>query len=478
MTDAIIVPVILCGGSGTRLWPLSRRRSPKQFLPLLAGRSLFDEAVRRGIDLCKRHGDGEPELLCVTVDAHKYLVQDSLDNLEIEAKILVEPVGRNTTPALCIAALQLKHQHQNATMIVLPSDHVIDHSEDWHEVIAKAVAAARSGRWVCLGIEPDNPSGDFGYIKQGQGHENLPGMFKADGFCEKPDAEKAQKLCDQGWLWNAGIAVVQTETVLQMIAEQEPEVYEACVAAMARSLQDEGFIFPDRAEYRKTPAVQIDKGVLENSDRVSLIPFSGDWHDIGTWTQVEQLAQLKDDGNRVDGDVLLQDCRQVYVRSPHRLIVALGLEDISIVDTPDALLVAGKDRLDGVALIVNRLVGDGRREADVHLRVARPWGHFDVKADEPGYKVKCVVVRPGAALSSQYHDHRAEHWIVVRGVATICCDGTEREISVNESVFIPQGTVHRLENRTEKPLELVEVQTGDYLGEDDIVRLEDVYGRV
>jgi len=398
--------------------------------------------------------------------------------LSVSADILVEPVARNTTAALCLAALQLVARYGNATMVVLPSDHVIEENQQWHEAIEQATVAAGEGRWVCLGIKPDYPSCDLGYLKQGGEHSWSSGVFIVDAFTEKPDTETAQVLCKQGWLWNAGIAIVQAETVLTMITEYAPSVHAACVTAMENLTNDEGFTFPDRAEYRKAPSVQIDREILEKSDKVSVVPFDGEWCDIGTWGAVEALVELDGQGNRASGDVILEDSQRIFVRSPHRLIVALGLEDILIIDTPDALLVAHKSKLDRLDRVVSQLVGDDRPQADRHLRVARPWGHYDVKADEPGYKVKCVLVRPGAALSSQYHYHRAEHWIVVKGTATICCDGQEREIGVNESVFIPQGAIHRLENRTAKLLELVEVQTGDYLGEDDIVRLDDEYGRV
>jgi len=478
MATTVTVPVVLCGGAGTRLWPLSRRKSPKQFLPLLDGRSLFDEAVVRALGIVDKPADNQRPVLCVTVDAHKYLVQDGLGMLGVKADILVEPVARNTAAALCLAALQLSAQYGNATMVVLPSDHVIEQNKQWYETIDQGVLAAGRDRWVCLGITPRHPSCEFGYIKQGHEHSWLSGAYFVDSFAEKPDTDTAKALCNQGWLWNAGIAIVEAKTVLAMIGEHAPDVYAACVAAMEKRVADEGFIFPGRAEYRKAPAVQIDKSVLEKSDNVSVIPFFGEWRDIGTWAAVEHLADVQGQGNRICGDVIIEDCRQVFVRSPDRLVVALGLENISIIDTPDALLVAHKNNLDGLGQVVKRLVGEDRAQADIHLRVARPWGHYDVKADEPGYKVKCVLVQPGAALSSQYHYHRAEHWIVVKGTATICCDGKEREVGINESVFIPQGTIHRLENRTAKPLELVEVQTGDYLGEDDIVRLEDAYGRV
>jgi len=478
MATTITVPVVLCGGTGKRLWPLSRRHSPKQFLPLLEGASLFEQAVLRGLSISNSPIGNNNPLLCVTVDEHKFMVQDALKTLNVDADILVEPQGRNTTAALCMAALWLSQRHDDATMVILPSDQVIDGTDEWRDAVGLGQLVARNGRWVSLGIRPDHPSGAFGYIQPGREHRATPGVFCVDSFVEKPEATIAGELCKQGWLWNAGVAIVQVETVLNMISVHAPEVFSACRDAMEEVEGEQGFHFPDRRKYSRVPAVQIDEAVLENSDNISVVPFAGQWRDIGNWQALEQLTETNGCGNRVSGDVVVENCQKVYVHSPHRLVVALGLEDITIVDTPDALLVADKGTLDNLGGVVDQLALDDRPQADIHLRVERPWGHYDVKAQEPGYKVKCVLVRPGASLSSQFHYHRAEHWIVVKGTATISCDGKERQVGVNESVYIPQGTIHRLENRTEQLLELVEVQTGDYLGEDDIVRLDDEYGRV
>ncbi len=473
MTSIITVPVILCGGSGTRLWPLSREHSPKQFIPLLDGCNLFDEAVLRGRVVC----NGQKPL-CVTADAHKYLVQDGLGALGVNGDILVEPVGRNTAAALCAAALLLQQKYQDAVMVVLPSDHVLDARGALQDAVSLGVAAAQNDRWVSLGIQPDRPSTEFGYVEVGREHGEMSGVFMAKSFAEKPNIKCAQQFLKRGWLWNAGIAIVRVNTLLDMVRQHQPAVFSRCQAAMKTTVAAEGFIVPDDKKYYQIPAMQIDRAVLEKSNNISVIPFDGKWSDIGSWGAVEELADEVKGGNKVSGDVTVEDSQGIFVRSPHRLTVALGLEDITIVDTEDVLLVAHKNALSGLGKVVGQLKGDKRPEVRENLRVARPWGHYDVKASEPGYKVKCVLVRPGAALSSQFHYHRAEHWIVVKGTASITADGEEREIGVNESIFIPQGTIHRLENRTEKPLELVEVQTGKYLGEDDIVRIEDVYGRV
>lgn len=473
----VTVPVILCGGAGTRLWPLSRRQSPKQFLPLLEGRSLFDEAVFRGLSIFDELPIKERTLLCVTAEDHKFLVKYALGALGASADILVEPVGRNTTAALCLAAMWVAQRHENATMVILPSDQMIDIGSDWQNAISLGLKAAQNGKWVSLGIKPNNPSSEFGYLQPGCEDEQVAGVFSVDSFLEKPEKLQAEQLCDDGWLWNAGVGVVQVETILAMIEKHAPTVFLACLVAKDSFEEEYGFVCPDRDKYLRAPALQIDKAVLEKSDNISVVPFYGYWRDIGSWQALEELAEAVGKGNRISGNATIQDCKDVYIRSPHRLIVAQGLEDITIVDTPDALLVARKNTLGDLGRVVDQLVQADLPQAEVHLRVAHPWGHYDVKASEPGYKVKCVSVRPGAAISSQFHYHRAEHWIVAKGTATISCDGKEREIKINESVFIPQGSIHRLENRTEEPLELVEVQTGEYLGEDDIVRVDDVYGR-
>lgn len=472
MKKIAVVPVILCGGSGMRLWPLSREKFPKQFVPLLDGRSLFDEAVLRGRAVCK----GQVPV-CVTVDNHKFLVQDALDALGVDADIVVEPASRNTAASICLAALTLLKRDPEAIMLVLPSDHFLDGRQAFEEAVCCAEALACQGKWVLLGINPDHASSAYGYISVGQQYADNR-AFHVEGFCEKPEIGTAGELIARGWVWNAGISIVRAGTVVEEMAEHVPAVLRACQRAMNMARQSEGFVIPQEEAFLLTPTAQVDREVLEKSHRTSVVLFEGDWKDVGQWPMLESLAESKDMGNRACGDAIVRQSRNTYVRSPHRLTVALGLENIAIVDTPDALLVAEKGALDGLAGVVAGLKRDGRSEAEAHVRVARPWGHYDVKANEPGYKVKCVLVRPGAALSNQFHYHRAEHWIVVKGTATICCDGNEREVAMNESVFIPQGTIHRLENRTEDNLELVEVQTGDYLGEDDIVRLDDVYGRL
>ncbi len=469
----IIVPVVLCGGSGVRLWPLSRKQSPKQFLQLLSGKSLFDQTVGRCKTVCPAVTP-----LFITTQEYKFLVKDALGALGVQGDILVEPTGRNTAAALCVAALWIQQNYDDALMLVLPSDQIIADEEAFGECIQRCVTTALEGGWVLVGAKAKTPTEKYGYIlPQSAGNANCS-LFEVGGFIEKPDIELARELVADGWVWHAGISLVSPKKLLDEIDRSVPLVKSACDLAIKGIENAGGFIFLPNAAYACVPSLQIDKRVLEQASDIFVVLFDSAWRDVGSFDEMEQLAEDMGDGNRACGDVVLESAKRTYVRSPHRLTVAVGVEDLNIIDTKDALLITKKGCDRELNAVLETLQAMDRPEMKFHQRVARPWGHYDVITETPFYKVKCILVRPGCAISKQFHNHRAEHWVVVKGTATITRDEEEFELGVDESTFIPQGTVHRLENRSTKPLELVEVQTGSKLCEDDIVRLDDDYGRV
>ncbi len=469
--------VVLCGGTGARLWPLSRHEFPKQFVPIGGDHSLLEKTLVRARLLAP-----DERVLCVTSEAHRFLTQDTLDALGIDAKLLLEPAPRNTAPALGCAALWALSVDRDAVLACLPADHHIADDDAFARVVGEAVPAAEAGWWMTLGVTPDHASTAYGYIAVGAGlGDGLAGR-RAMRFIEKPDREAATQLIADGHLWNAGIFVVRADALLASLARYAPAVLDACRNAMAGLAADGRFLRMDGQAISASPAISIDYAVLESHDRIGVLPFAGSWSDVGSWNAVAEVAAAPspDDGrgNRGEGDIRLVDCHNSYVYSPDRLTVALGLDDLVVIDTPDALLVAHKDKAEDVRGVVDALKSEGRAEALVHRRVARPWGSFESVDRGERFQVKRITVKPGASLSLQYHRHRAEHWIVVNGTAQVTCDKNVFILSANESTYIPCGSVHRLENPGEDLLELIEVQSGSYLGEDDIVRLEDNYGRL
>jgi mannose-1-phosphate guanylyltransferase/mannose-6-phosphate isomerase len=467
-----IVPVILCGGAGARLWPLSRENSPKQFINLVDGQSLFDAALARAKGLENGHC-----LICVTVDEHTRLVGDSLKRHGVEADVLVEPARRNTAAAICATALWIMEQYGDAVMAVLPCDHFIKQENQFFTAIGAAAGAARDGYWAMLGIPPDGIVDRFGYIRAGDRPEKGNGYYRVEEFVEKPDGDQAGKLVRAGWFWNAGVFVVKASVVGEAIKACEPAVYQACFEAMGKAKRKGRWILPDQNAYRRCPSRQIDKAVLEQHAQTAVVPFYGVWRDVGSFEALAGLCEQTGPSNRVSGRAVIENGDNVFVHSPHRLTVALGVKDLTIIDTPDALLIADKSCVDQVGSILGQIEKDHPDQVRNHQRVVRPWGWYDVIFDRPGYKVKNVMVRAGGCLSSQFHYHRSEHWIVVEGTATITLDGEKFDASSGQNVFVPQGVIHRLENQTEQSLELVEVQTGSLLSEEDIVRVEDAYGR-
>lgn len=472
-----ITPVILCGGSGTRLWPLSRKSLPKQFVPLLNGKSLLQATLERCLEL-------SATLHCVAAEEHRFLVARTMQQSKARGVVLLEPQGRNTTAAICIAAMHLSTQEGGEkALLFCPADHFIPDTAAFKKAAKQGLSAVSRGEIVTFGITPNHPSSAYGYIAQGQSQED--GSYRVARFIEKPSLAKAQDLLlQENVFWNSGIFIAQVKTLLQAIQRHAPDIFETCQAAMAQKtteapMQDEGidFIRPAPAEFLRARAQSIDYAVMEHHEKVSMIPFTGRWNDVGSWNAVAELTPADAENNRVVGNGHAIKADSTFIHAPERTVVALGTKNLAIVDTPDAVLVVDISRAEEVKHAVALLEDKNLPQATMHRKVERPWGWFDSLDRGERFQVKRICVKPGASLSLQKHEHRAEHWIVVRGTAQVTRGKDTFTLKENESTFIPIGEVHRLHNPGGTDLEMIEVQSGSYLGEDDIVRLEDTYGR-
>lgn len=476
-----IQPVILCGGSGTRLWPLSRERYPKQLLPLDGSQTLLqDTALRAG---GQAQGMAAPLVICN--EEYRFLTAEQLRQINLQpACILLEPMGRNTAPALTLAALAAVRDGADAALLVMPSDHVIRDTEAFRAAVAAGVEHASAGAVVTFGIQPDRAETGYGYIQVGQALGGAGG-FVLQRFVEKPDASTAQRYLDSGeYLWNAGIFMLSAQTWLKLLGQFQPAMLEACRHAFEHGKADNDFYRVDKAAFALCPSDSIDYAVMEPLTAASprpapavVIPLNAGWSDVGAWDALWQIADKDESGNVARGDVLLQETRDSLVFAEGRMVSCLGVQDMVVIETADAVMVAPKSRTQDVKRIVNELKSRKRPEAENHRKVYRPWGYYDSIDSGERFQVKRIVVNPGASLSLQMHYHRAEHWIVVSGTAKVTCGEEVLLLSENESTYIPLGTTHRLENPGRLPLEMIEVQSGSYLGEDDIVRFEDTYGR-
>ena len=476
-----LLPVVLSGGSGTRLWPLSREKYPKQLLPLIGEDSLLQATIRRIEGLA---GIRLEAPLVVCNEEYRFVIAEQLRLMDKTGTILLEPVGRNTAPALTLTALAAMREGGDPILLVMPADHVILDTAAFQAVVRKGMTLATEGAVITFGITPDSPETGFGYIQFGAAFGES-GACHIARFVEKPDLATAQAYLDDGsYLWNSGLFMLRASVWLAAIAVCRKDILAACRAAWDQGSVDGEFLRVNKEAFAQCPSDSIDYAVMERiaaGDNALpsgvVIPLAAGWSDVGAWDSLWQVLPKDDEGNVSQGDVLLHDCRNTLVMSGGRLVACVGVEDVVVVETPDAILVVHKNKTQDVKKIVDSLKREGRPEGQLHRKVFRPWGWYDGVDAGERFQVKRIVVKPGAALSLQMHHHRAEHWIVVRGTAQVTRGDASYLVSENESTFIPLGTRHRLENPGCVPLEMIEVQSGSYLGEDDIVRFEDVYGR-
>ena len=471
----------MAGGSGTRLWPMSRAAYPKQFLVLDGNESLLQQAVRRLNAIVSRDdGPGTPPLLVGNED-HRFLIIDQLREIGYEPRaLMLEPVGRNTAPALALAALEALSDGQDPVLVVSPADQTVTDSATFTSVLRRACAHAAEGAVVILGIPPERPETGFGYIEAAEpaGDE----AWTVRRFVEKPDAATAQRYLDAGrFYWNSGLFVLRASVWLAALGQFRPDILEATRRAFDGRTTDGVFVRPDRAAFEAIPSESVDFAVMEklpgSTTPLLMLPLTAGWNDLGAWDAVWQVSPKDSQGNASHGDVILEDARDNLVEATSRLVGVIGLDHVVVVETPDAVLVSDRQRSQDVKQIVGRLGKARREEHNLHRKVHRPWGWYDSIDHGPRFQVKRIMVKPGARLSLQKHHHRAEHWIVVSGTAEVTCGDKQLLLTENQSTYIPLGEVHRLSNPGKVPLEIIEVQSGSYLGEDDIVRFEDTYGR-
>ncbi|QIZ78450.1 mannose-1-phosphate guanylyltransferase/mannose-6-phosphate isomerase [Ferrimonas lipolytica] len=463
-----VVPVVLAGGSGTRLWPLSRTQFPKQFLSLVGEQTMLQQTILRLNTL----STSTPMVICN--EEHRFIAAEQLRAIDTPATIVLEPCGRNTAPALAIASL-LSSQDDDPLLLVLAADHVIEDTTAFVDSIQRAIPMANSGKLVTFGIVPDSAHTGYGYIRTGAvidaGHEVAQ-------FVEKPSATVAQQYLDSGeYLWNSGMFLFRASRYLAELNQYRSDIASACEAAVATTESDLDFLRLDNDAFRACPAESIDFAVMERTKDAVVVPLNVGWNDIGAWSALWQVSAKSDEGNVVRGDNLLHDVSGCFLHGEERLIAAVGITDLVVIDTPDVLLVSDRERAQEVKHLVEQLKGQERQELNCHRKVFRPWGYYDSIDTGNRYQVKHITVKPGAKLSVQMHHHRAEHWVVVSGTAKVTNGDKTFLVAENESTYIPIGVVHALENPGKVPLELIEVQSGSYLGEDDIIRFEDNYGR-
>ncbi len=467
-----LVPVLLAGGSGTRLWPLSRQLYPKQLLALVHPRETLLQATWKRLA-----GLESAMTLVLCNEEHRFIVADQLRQLGALARIVLEPVARNTAPAAAVAALVASCQDPEAVLLVLPADHAVEDPHAFQESVRQGLALACAGYLVTFGVPPTRPETGYGYIQRGSA---LPeGGFRVERFVEKPDLATAQQYVESGaYWWNAGMFLLRADVLLAEMERFVPEIIAACRAALGTSCQDLDFLRLEKEPFAQNPDISLDYAVMERTDRAAVLPLATGWSDLGSWDALWEAGAKDPHGNVVHGDVLLAEVCDSFVHAESRLVAAVGLADHIVVETADAVLVSPRHRVQEVKKLVDALKERARPEAVSHRKVFRPWGNYEAIDAGTRYQVKRITVLPGQVLSLQKHYHRAEHWVVVRGTAVVT-RGTEQVLlQENESIYIPLGTVHRLENPGRIPLELIEVQVGSYLGEDDIVRLEDRYGRM
>lgn len=475
----MIHPVILSGGSGSRLWPMSRAGYPKQFLALHGddGTTMLQATAQRV------QGDNFAAPLLVCNEEHRFIIAEQLRLANIEpSDIILEPMGRNTAPAVALAALRLSQSTPDALMLVMPSDHVILDETAFHQAVEKAAVAARQGALVTFGITPASPETGYGYIQRGDAWQsqegNAEGVFSVSRFVEKPDLATAQQYLDAGdYAWNSGIFLFSAKTYLEVLAKYQSDMLTAASNALEGSQQDLMFCRVDADAFAASPSDSIDYAVMERTEQAAVVPVEMGWSDLGAWSALWEIEEHDDNGNVTRGDVLLDKTHNSYIYAEHAMVATTGVDDLIIIATDDAVLVADRHNAQDVKVLVEKLKSEGRAEHNLHTTVHRPWGCYRGIDLGERHQVKRITVNPGERLSLQMHYHRAEHWIVASGTALVTCGEKEFLLRENESTYIPMGETHRLENPGKVPLQLIEVQSGSYLGEDDIVRFEDGYGR-
>ncbi len=468
-----MIPLILSGGSGSRLWPLSRKLYPKQFLALTGEHTLFQQTLLR----LSGEQVGKPIIVCN--EEHRFIVSEQLASIDRSAQtILLEPFGRNTAPAVAIAAMHLLADGRDEVLLVLPADHVIEDESSFHQALGVARMAAEQGEMVLFGIPAEQAETGYGYIKIGAPVDGAPGTRAVERFVEKPDLATAERfVAEGGYVWNSGMFVFRCSRYLEELKQHDPDIYDTCVLALQRSKTDLEYVRIDASTFACCPDNSIDYAVMEKASRACVVPLNAQWNDVGSWSALWDVQAKDAQGNVSKGDVMLHNSRNCLVHSQSKLVTLVGLDDVVVVETKDAVMVTRKEHAQDVKHLVNTLTEQGRPEAQNHCQVYRPWGSYDSLDNGNRFQVKRIVVKPGASLSLQKHHHRAEHWIVVSGTARVTCDDKTFLLAENQSTYIPIASVHRLANPGKIPLEIIEVQSGGYLGEDDIERFDDIYGR-
>jgi len=474
MSAISISPVIMCGGSGTRLWPLSRSQHPKQFLSLVNNTSMLQDTLLR---LPSTHQS--PIFICN--EEHRFLVAEQVKNTSVNVPtILLEPEGRNTAPAVALAALHAIEQNSDAFLLVLAADHVIKDIQKFHQAVDIATIAAQQGKLVTFGIVPTHAETGYGYIKKGskQGEKEATDVYQVAQFVEKPNEEIAQGYLASGdYLWNSGMFLFKASRYLEELEKFRPDILKSCQEAMVKVEKDLDFTRPNSDAFLQCANESIDYAVMEKTEDAVVVPLDAGWSDVGSFSALWEVCEQDSEQNVIKGDVIAHETTNSYLHSQNKLITTLGVDNLVVIDTPDAVLIANKDKVQNVKEIVNELKTQQRSEVSLHREVYRPWGKYDSVDSGERFQVKRITVNPGAKLSVQMHHHRAEHWIIVSGTAKVTLDNEIILLSENQSTYIPIGVVHALENPGKLPLEMIEVQSGSYLGEDDIVRFEDRYGR-
>jgi mannose-1-phosphate guanylyltransferase len=465
----MIKAIVMAGGSGTRLWPLSRAAHPKQFLALHGDDTMLQATFRRldGLDI--------QSSVTICNEEHRFFVAEQLREIDKLGSIILEPMGRNTAPAIALAALS-SPEGDDPLMLVLAADHVIQDEASFTKTVMSAIPLAEAGKLVTFGIVAHEPNTGYGYIKKGESQG--PG-FTVDAFIEKPSFEAATKYLESGdYLWNSGMFLFKASRYLEELQSHRPDIYEACQLSMKDISKDNDFLRVNEAAFSACPSDSIDYAVMEKTDDAIVVPMDVGWSDIGSWSSLWDISKKDANGNASFGDVKLHETHNSYIRTDGKLVAAIGVDDLVIVSTKDVLVVAHKDSIQDVKIVAQQLKSESRTEWEHHREVYRPWGKYDSIDSGDGYQAKRITVKPGAKLSVQMHHHRAEHWVVVSGTAKVTNGDRTFILSVNESTYIPVGEVHALENPGKVPLEIIEIQSGSYLGEDDIVRFDDIYGRV